>query len=59
MKRAELQTFSTRLAEDLIREVKVWSALEHITVQEITDQALRQWLERAAQKEEPGSARSA
>lgn len=44
MKAGKLRTFSTRLPKDLIHEVKIRSALDDLTVQEIADQALRLWL---------------
>ncbi|ROZ88067.1 hypothetical protein EEB19_22260 [Gordonia sp. OPL2] len=53
MKDAQLRTFSTRLPRELIHEVKVRSALDDLTVQEITDQALRLWLRARLAAHEP------
>lgn len=47
MESPALQTFSTRLTEDLIHDVKVCSAQHRIPVQWIVAQALRQWLDDA------------
>ncbi len=51
MKDGKLRTFSTRLPNDLIHQVKVRSAVDDLTVQEIADQALCLWLRTRASAE--------
>lgn len=44
----DLQVFTTRIDKSLIREVKIKAVQCNISVQTITDQALRLWMERYA-----------
>lgn len=44
----DLQVFTTRLDKSLIREVKIRAVQSNMSVQTITDQALRLWMERSS-----------
>lgn len=44
----DLQVFTSRLDKSLIREVKIKAAQSNTSVQTITDQALRLWIEHCA-----------